>query len=96
MPSFLKNLIQTGAKAGEVAAPIVGAALGGPAGYAAGMAASRGIKKVASARALGGSGQSGPASFTPSSSGSVEESRTQDRQRMKRQYGYGGADNEIG
>jgi hypothetical protein len=87
MASFLKKMIQGGAKVAEVAAPIVGGALGGPAGAAAGQALSGGIKKVASQRALGGSGASGPGQFVPSSAGSVEEARTQDRARMKRQYG---------
>lgn len=83
MPSFFKKLVQTGAKIGEAAAPIVGGALGGPAGAMAGKAVAGGIKKIASAKALGGQ------SFTPSSAGSIGEARTQDRKRMQDQYGLG-------
>ena len=89
MPSFFKKLVQGGAKAGEVAAPIVGAALGGPVGAAAGAAVSGGIKKLASAKALGGPG------FTPSSASSIGQARAQDRARMKDQYGLGSNSSAI-
>jgi hypothetical protein len=88
--SVFQKIIQGGAKVAEAAAPVVGAVFGGPAGAAAGKAAATGIKKIASNRHLGGSGQSGPASFTPSSSGSLPEAKAQDRVRMQKQYGIGG------
>ena len=81
--SVFQKILQTGAKVAEVAAPIVGGALGGPAGAAAGQMASKGIKKVASARALGGQG------FTPSSATSITQARSQDKARMQDQYGLG-------
>jgi len=91
--SFFQKLIQGGAKVAEAAAPIVGGIVGGPAGAAIGTAASKGIKKAASARALGGppAGQGGSPSFTPSSAGSIPEARAQDKQRLKKQYGIGGS-----
>lgn len=88
--SFFKKVIQTGAKAAEIAAPIVGGALGGPAGAAAGASLGKGIGKIAQAKPLGGKG------FTPSSASSIGQARSQDKTRMKAQYGMGGADNEIG
>ncbi len=90
MPSFLKNVIQTGAKVAEAAAPIVGGAIGGPAGAAGGRVLSQGIKKIAQAKPLGGPG------FTPSSASSLAQAKGQDRVRMKQQYGMGGADNTQG
>jgi hypothetical protein len=87
--SVLQKIIQGGAKVAEAAAPIVGGIVGGPAGAAIGTAASKGIKKVASARALGGpsAGQGGAPSFTPSSASSIDEARAQDKQRMSDRYG---------
>ena len=87
--SVFQKIIQGGAKVAEIAAPIVGGAIGGPAGAAAGQMAAKGIKKVASARALGGAGSGGHGSFTPSSAGSLGEARTQDKKRMQDQYGLG-------
>lgn len=90
MASFLQKVIQTGAKVAEKAAPIVGGALGGPAGAAAGARVAQGVQKIASNRHLGGQG------FTPSSAHSLGEAKGQDRLRMQKQYGMGGADNEVG
>lgn len=89
MSSVFQKIIQGGAKVAEIAAPIVGGAIGGPAGAAAGRAAAGGIKKIASNRHLGGSGQTGAPSFTPSSASSIGEARTQDKKRMQDQYGLG-------
>lgn len=97
MASFLQKVIQTGAKVAEKAAPIVGGALGGPVGAAAGARVAQGVQKIASNRHLGGQGMpGGHGSFTPSSAGSLPEAKAQDRTRMRKQYGMGGADNEIG
>jgi hypothetical protein len=83
MPSVFKKIIQGGAKIAEAAAPIVGGALGGPAGAMAGKAAAGGIERIASVKALGGPG------FKPSSAKSITEARTQDKSRMQDQYGLG-------
>jgi hypothetical protein len=97
--SVFEKLVQGGAKVVEKAAPvaggIIGGAFGGPAGAAAGAAAGRGlasgVKKISSARALGGQGTpGGHGTFTPSSAGSLPDAKAQDRVRMKRQYGIGG------
>ncbi len=95
MASVLQKVIQGGAKVIEKAAPIaggiVGGIFGGPAGAAVGAAAgkglSKGVEKVASNTHLGGHGSLGQGSFTPSSAGSIDEARGQDRSRMKKQYG---------
>ena len=83
MPSVFKKIVQGAAKVGEAAAPIVGGIVGGPAGAMAGRAAAQGIKGIASAKALGGSG------FKPSSAKSITEARSQDKERMQNQYGLG-------
>ncbi len=90
--SVFQKIVQGGAKVVEKAAPIaggiIGGAFGGPAGAAAGAAAgkglAKGVEKVAQARPLGGTG------FKPSSAGSLSEAKSQDRTRMKAQYGIGG------
>lgn len=74
---FLKNFIGAAKTASEVAAPIVAGALGGP-------AAAAGVKAVINKL---DPHVVQPTSFTPSTSGDVQEARTQDRSRMKRQYG---------
>lgn len=86
--SFFKKLVQDVAKVGEVAAPIIGGIVGGPAGAAVGKMASRGIKAASTPKAVGGPGFNPHApSFTPSSSGDVAEARSQDKKRMSDQYG---------
>ena len=76
MASVFQKILQTGAKIGEAAAPVVGGIIGGPAGAAGGKALAGGIKKVASMRALGGAG-------------SHTEAKAQDHARMAEQYGLG-------
>lgn len=81
----LKKFIQTGAKVGGAAAEIVGGALGGPAGAAGGKALAGGVNKVAN-RVTNMPARVGPGGFTPSSAGSVEEGRSQDKSRLHQQY----------
>ena len=89
--SVFQKIIQGGAKVAEEAAPIVGAALGGPAGYAAGKKVAQGVSDIASNRHLGGSGQKQgkPGFVVPSSASSIDEARSQDKTRMQNQYGLG-------
>jgi hypothetical protein len=84
---MFKKMIQAGAKAAEIAAPIVGGALGGPAGAKVGQMAAGGIKKIASSPKLGGAGSQGQGTFIPSSASSIGDARAQDKSRMKDQYG---------
>ena len=83
MANLFKKIAQVGAKVAETAAPIIGGALGGPAGAMVGKAASQGIKMAAQTKTLGGPG------FKPSSAKSITEARTQDKARMQDQYGLG-------
>lgn len=95
--SFFEKVLQKGATVVEDVAPIagtvIGGVFGGPAGAAAGAklgkAVSSGVAKAAT-HIPGGvdtGNKHGPASFTPSSAGSIPEARAQDKARMSDQYG---------
>lgn len=71
-----------GKAAVKVAPGIIGGIVGGPAGAKAG-AAIGGLASKALSKKKGGGG------FTPSSAGSIEEARGQDKARMSDQYGLG-------
>lgn len=92
----LKGLLNLGRKVGAVAAPIVGGAFGGPAGAAAGQALGKAIApKQSPARSGGPVGVSshvsdpGPSPMPPigATASSLGAARSQDKMRMRRQYG---------
>lgn len=77
------NFRKSAGKILPIAGAIVGGIFGGPAGAVAGAS----VGRIGGKAIEGKSNQRG--TFTPSSSGSIDQARSQDKTRMKGQYGIG-------